>query len=72
MSREVVFLKLGGSLITDKRGVESVRRENLENVSEQISDALKENPGLKGKNNFLAFIGLCHKIVQQKMLKAPQ
>ena len=58
MSREVVFLKLGGSLITDKRGVESVRRENLENVSEQISDALKENPGLKGKNNFLAFCAI--------------
>ena len=49
MAREVVFLKLGGSLITDKRGVESVRRENLEIVSEQISDVFRENPGLKGK-----------------------
>ena len=56
MPHEVVFLKLGGSLITDKRGVESVRQDNLENVSEQISEALRENSSLKGNFSFVQFI----------------
>jgi isopentenyl phosphate kinase len=43
----VVFLKLGGSLITDKRGVEKVRFSVLDRLSKEITTALKDRPGLK-------------------------
>ena len=42
----VVFLKLGGSLITDKRGVEKARFSVLERLSKEIAAALKDRPGL--------------------------
>ncbi|GMQ78991.1 MAG: isopentenyl phosphate kinase [Anaerolineae bacterium] len=43
----VVFLKLGGSLITDKGGVEKVRLSVLDRLSKEIAAALKDQPGLK-------------------------
>ena len=51
-SRDLIMLKLGGSLITDKRAVEFVRQENLEMLSIQIAEALNEDQSLKGNNNF--------------------
>jgi isopentenyl phosphate kinase len=43
----VVFLKLGGSLITDKRGVEKVRFSVLDRLSREIAAAIKDRPSLK-------------------------
>jgi isopentenyl phosphate kinase len=42
-----VFLKLGGSLITDKDRQEVARLDVLNRVSAEIADALAENPGLR-------------------------
>lgn len=42
----LVFLKLGGSLITDKRQTESPRLDVLERLSTEIADARRQNPGL--------------------------
>jgi isopentenyl phosphate kinase len=50
MSKDFIILKLGGSLITDKRKVEFVRKENLEMLSQQIAQALDEDESLKGEN----------------------
>jgi isopentenyl phosphate kinase len=50
MSKDFIILKLGGSLITDKRKVEFVRKENLEMLSQQIAQALDEDECLKGEN----------------------
>jgi len=44
--KEIVFLKLGGSLITDKTQPYTPRLEILENISAQIRQALNENPGI--------------------------
>lgn len=44
---DVVFLKLGGSLITDKTGVEAVRSDTLLQAATEIRQALAENPGLR-------------------------
>jgi isopentenyl phosphate kinase len=43
----VIFLKLGGSLITDKTGVEAVREDILARVVGEIAMARKENPELR-------------------------
>jgi isopentenyl phosphate kinase len=43
----VIFLKLGGSLITDKTGVEAVRQEVLVRLAAEIAAARQENPGLR-------------------------
>lgn len=48
MSKDLIVLKLGGSLITDKRGVEFVLQNNVENICREISEALKENDNLTG------------------------
>ncbi|MBE2220181.1 MAG: isopentenyl phosphate kinase family protein [Anaerolineae bacterium] len=43
----MIFLKLGGSLITDKTGVEAVREDVLARVAAEIAAARRENPGLR-------------------------
>jgi isopentenyl phosphate kinase len=43
----VTFLKLGGSLITDKTSVESVRSDVLARVAREVQSALLERPDLK-------------------------
>ena len=42
-----IFLKLGGSLITDKTGVEVVREDVLSRLAREIAEARAHNPGLK-------------------------
>jgi isopentenyl phosphate kinase len=43
----VIFLKLGGSLITDKTAVESVRSDVLERVAHEIGEARESAPNLQ-------------------------
>ncbi|MCW5882867.1 MAG: isopentenyl phosphate kinase family protein [Anaerolineae bacterium] len=43
----LVFLKLGGSLITDKRGVAAVRQAALDNAAREIRAALDADPTLR-------------------------
>jgi isopentenyl phosphate kinase len=43
----VIFLKLGGSLITDKAKPETCRTETLERLAREIADAKQRNPGLR-------------------------
>ncbi|HNS02351.1 MAG TPA: isopentenyl phosphate kinase [Anaerolineae bacterium] len=45
--RELVFLKLGGSLITDKTQVEAVQREVLRGVAGEIARARRDAPRLR-------------------------
>ena len=42
-----IFLKLGGSLITDKTQVETVRADVLTRLAEEIAEARRENPTLR-------------------------
>jgi isopentenyl phosphate kinase len=42
-----VFLKLGGSLITDKDVAESARLDVLRRLSNEIASAVKQDPGLR-------------------------
>jgi isopentenyl phosphate kinase len=56
------MLKLGGSLITDKRAVELVRQENLEILSIQIAEAINEDKSLKGDS--LLIVHKVHKIFE--------
>lgn len=44
---ERYFLKLGGSLVTDKRGVEAVRTDVLPRLAAEIQAALVARPGLQ-------------------------
>ena len=44
---DVIFLKLGGSLITDKTGVEEVRAPILSRLALEIRQARDNNPNLK-------------------------
>lgn len=44
---DLLFLKLGGSLITDKTGVEVVREEVLARLAQEIRQARAEKPGLR-------------------------
>ncbi|MGB7875588.1 MAG: isopentenyl phosphate kinase [Anaerolineales bacterium] len=44
--RELVFLKLGGSLITDKTSPYTVRLDKLEDLARQIAHALQTRPDL--------------------------
>lgn len=44
---KLYFLKLGGSLITDKHIPRTVRRDIIEQLAIEIKDGLKRNPGLK-------------------------
>ncbi|MGB8253247.1 MAG: isopentenyl phosphate kinase [Anaerolineaceae bacterium] len=41
------FLKLGGSLITDKHTARSARRDIIQNLAGEIAAGLKRNPGLR-------------------------
>lgn len=43
----MIFLKLGGSLITDKTGVEVVRPDVLARLADEIAQARAEHPGLR-------------------------
>ena len=43
----IIFLKLGGSLITDKTGVEQVRPAILARLAQEIQSARQANPKLK-------------------------
>lgn len=45
--KELIFLKLGGSLITDKTQPYTPRLDIIEDVALQISTALKERPNLR-------------------------
>ena len=45
-SEQLTYLKLGGSLITDKRQAESPRMESLNRLSQEIGEALRTNPQL--------------------------
>ncbi len=47
MGNDIIFLKLGGSLITDKAGEEALRLDVLERIAGEIAQARGENPGLK-------------------------
>lgn len=47
MPQELVFLKLGGSLITDKAKPATARRRLLRRIASEIKRALTENPDLK-------------------------
>ncbi len=47
MTNRPIFLKLGGSLITNKTGVEAVRPERLARLAEEIQAARKANPDLQ-------------------------
>ncbi|HEX9114917.1 MAG TPA: uridylate kinase, partial [Anaerolineae bacterium] len=46
MAPELVFLKLGGSLLTDKTQAEAVRAESLARLAGEIAAALKRRPEL--------------------------
>ncbi len=47
IGRERVFLKLGGSLITDKRREETPRLEVIQRLAREIRSALADRPGLQ-------------------------
>ena len=42
-----IFLKLGGSLITDKTKAETIRHDVLQRVVQEIATAKQQNPSLK-------------------------
>lgn len=44
---ELVFLKLGGSLITDKTAPQALRADVLARLAREISDARRASPGLR-------------------------
>ena len=44
---QLVFLKLGGSLITDKHTPRSARREVINRIAQEITNALQTNPELQ-------------------------
>ncbi|HET7144356.1 MAG TPA: hypothetical protein VFI68_10085, partial [Anaerolineales bacterium] len=46
MAKEIVFLKLGGSLITDKDKPYTPRLDKLKDLALEIKAALDSNPGL--------------------------
>lgn len=44
---QLMFLKLGGSLITDKTGVEAARREVIVRLSRELADFLRRSPHVR-------------------------
>ncbi len=44
---QLVFLKLGGSLITDKHTARSPRREVINRITQEIANSLQKNPRLQ-------------------------
>lgn len=47
MGNELIFLKLGGSLITDKNSPQTARIEIIQRVGEEIRFALEQNPSMQ-------------------------
>ncbi|MEA3340385.1 MAG: uridylate kinase, partial [Chloroflexota bacterium] len=47
MIQSVIFIKLGGSLITDKTRAYTVRREVVARLAEEVHRALDAAPGLR-------------------------
>jgi len=47
MNKDLVFLKLGGSLITDKNTAHHARLDVLDRLVSEITNALRDQPGLK-------------------------
>jgi isopentenyl phosphate kinase len=47
MTQEVIFLKLGGSLITDKNSARTARPDTIRRLAEEIAQARKAAPGLR-------------------------
>lgn len=45
--RNIIFLKLGGSLITDKDRPHTLKPEVLERIAEEIAQALRSNPQVR-------------------------
>jgi isopentenyl phosphate kinase len=43
----MIFLKLGGSLITEKAGVEQARLDVIQRLAQEISEAVAQSSGLK-------------------------
>ena len=46
-SHELIFLKLGGSLITDKNQPLTARPKTIKRIAKEIKEALEENPGFR-------------------------
>ena len=46
-SHELVFLKLGGSLITDKNSARTARKEVLDRLAEELAQVFREHPGFQ-------------------------
>ncbi len=46
MEQEIIFLKLGGSLITEKEKAFTARVDRIQKIAKEIQTALKENPRL--------------------------
>jgi isopentenyl phosphate kinase len=46
-SHELIFLKLGGSLITDKNQPLTARPKTIKRIAKEIKKALEENPGVR-------------------------
>src|SRR5690606_5654114 len=44
---EIIYLKLGGSLITDKRTPETVRADVIVRIAQEIADARAAQPGMR-------------------------
>jgi isopentenyl phosphate kinase len=44
---QLIFLKLGGSLITDKHTARSPRRDVINRIAREIANSLHKNPGLQ-------------------------
>lgn len=47
MNNELIFLKIGGSLITDKRREKTALPQRIENSAKDIVEARKQNPEIK-------------------------
>ena len=55
----LVFLKLGGSLITDKQSPRTSRLEVIQRICSEIKTALAEDPGLR---ILLGLAGICRSL----------
>ncbi len=65
---EVAFLKLGGSLITDKLREETARREVIRRAAREVAAALRERLGLRlvlghGSGSFGHFVARRHRLL---------
>ena len=46
-SEKLLFIKFGGSLITDKQTPRTARREVIRKLADELKDGLERNPGMK-------------------------